>query len=85
MNRQIQVSYPDSLAELLKMGNREFEKEMRLLSIMKLYETGKISSGMAAGILGFTRVEFLEKLADYQISIFQLQDDKSLDEDITNA
>lgn len=85
MDKEIQVAYPDSLAELLKMSKREFEREMRLLSLVKLYETGKISSGMAANVLGMGRIDFLEKLADYHVSIFQQQDEQSLDEDIANA
>ena len=83
MSNQIQVPYPDSLAELLKMGKQEFEKEMRLLSLVKLYETGKISSGMASRILGMSRVDFLEQLGDYQVSLFQQPDEKTLDEAMT--
>jgi predicted HTH domain antitoxin len=85
MDKHITVLYPDSLAELLKMGKHEFEKEMRILSLVKLYETGKISSGMAASIVGMSRLDFLEKLGDYQVSIFQLKDEQQLDEDVANA
>ena len=85
MSKVISVNFPDSLAALLKMDAREFEKEMRFLSVIKLYETNKLSSGMAARVLDISRIDFLEKLADYKVSVFQVHDEHALGEDISNA
>lgn len=63
--------YPESLAISLKLADREFEKEINTISLIKLYELGKISSGTASKILGINRVDFIEKIGEYQVSIFQ--------------
>ncbi|MDR3188707.1 MAG: UPF0175 family protein, partial [Prevotellaceae bacterium] len=59
MEKQITISYPETLAFSLKMGYNEFEHEMKTISVVKLYELGKISSGIAANILGTSRLDFL--------------------------
>lgn len=56
-----------------------------MVSLIKLYERGKISSGMASKILGLNRVDFLEKLGEYKISVFGFQDEDELNQDIANA
>jgi predicted HTH domain antitoxin len=70
MDGQIAVSYPASLAYSLKMQNGEFEREIKTLSLIKLYEMGKVSSGVAAKTLGITRLNFLDLLADHKVSCF---------------
>jgi predicted HTH domain antitoxin len=83
MDSQIEVSYPVSLAYSLKMQNREFEREIKILSLVKLYELGKISSGSAAKILAISRLDFLNLLSAYQISCFP--DSEELTEDFYHA
>lgn len=85
MERQLVISYPESLANTLKLGDAEFEREMRTISLLKLYELGKISSGMAAKILGINRIDFLDKMGTYKVSIFGYRDEDDLAEDIANA
>jgi predicted HTH domain antitoxin len=75
MENQIIISYPVSLAYSLKMQNREFEREIKTISLVKLYELGKVSSGMAAKMLGISRMEFLELLASYEVSWFADEED----------
>ena len=82
MLNQIVISYPESLAFSLKMKNKEFEREMKAISLIKLYELGKISSGMAGKILGISRLEFLKMLPLYGVSYFSGED---LSSDATNA
>ena len=43
MERQIIVKYPEELAFSLKMEDLKFEKEIRKLSLTKLYELDEIS------------------------------------------
>lgn len=85
MERFIAVTYPESLANSLKLADKEFEKEIKTISLIKLYELGKISSGTAAKILGINRVDFIEKAGEYEVSIFNFHDDNELNEDIANA
>jgi predicted HTH domain antitoxin len=79
MEAQIAISYPQSLAYSLKMQNREFEQEIKTLSLVKLYELGKVSSGMAAKVLGISRIAFLDLLAEYQVSVFPDADELAAD------
>ena len=44
---------------------------------------GKISSGFAAKILGISRIDFLERLAVYEVSAFA--DSDELEDDFVNA
>lgn len=85
MERLISVTYPESLANSLKLADREFEKEIKTISLIKLYELGKISSGTASKILGVNRVDFIEKIGEYQVSIFDFYDENELNEDVANA
>jgi predicted HTH domain antitoxin len=61
----------------------EFEREIKILSLIKLYELGKISSGKAAEVLDISRIAFLEVLAAYQVSCFP--DSAELESDLARA
>jgi predicted HTH domain antitoxin len=65
------------------MQDGEFEREIKTLSLVKLYELGKVSSGIAAKILNISRLDFLDLLALYQVSCFP--DPEELAEDFNNA
>jgi len=80
---QINVSYPETLAFSLKMHNKEFEREIKTASLVKFYEMGKVSSGLAAKILGVSRIDFLDRLAAYGASAYADADE--LEADIANA
>ncbi len=86
MSDLIRVTYPKELAFALKMQNdEEVAEEMRRLAIVKLYELGKISSSLACKILDMTRVDFLDLLADYHVSIFTQQSENDILNDMKNA
>jgi predicted HTH domain antitoxin len=79
MVQDIAVTYPEALAFSLKMQDEEFGREMKTLSMVKLYELGKVSSGMAAKVLGIPRISFLELLSDYHVSVFADADELEAD------
>ncbi|WP_026043776.1 UPF0175 family protein [Treponema primitia] len=83
MERQITINYPEVLAASLKMASGEFEKEIKTLSMVKLYELGKVSSGMAAKVLDITRIRFLDLLSIYHVSYFP--EAEELEADFINA
>ncbi len=85
MERQINISYPSYLANALKLNDSDFEKEMKMNSLVKLYELNKISSGIAAKILGISRLQFLDDLSKYKVSTFNYSDFGDLKEDMLNA
>ncbi len=85
MEHTLTVSYPKQLAFSLKMQDNEFVQEMKKLAIIKLYEIGKISSSIAAKILNLTRVDFIELINKYQVSVFSYVSEDELLNDLKNA
>ena len=85
MEQLISINYPESLAFSLKMENREFKSEMKTISLIKLYELGKISSGLAAKLLNMNRIDFLELLEKYNVSYFHKGLENELESDFSNA
>lgn len=51
-----------------RLGLSEFEISMTLAS--RLYETGKITSGQGADMVGLSKRAFIELLGKYNVSVF---------------
>lgn len=81
----VSIEYPDELLVSLKFKKNEFADEVKKMSVIKLYELGKISSSMAARVLLISRVEFIELLGKYKVTIFPYENKDQLLEDIRNA
>jgi predicted HTH domain antitoxin len=82
MGKQIAISYPESLISLLNLQTEEFKQKMKILSLVKLYELGEISSSAASKILGIPRVTFLDILGKYDVHCI---DTSQLENDFANA
>ena len=82
MARVISIEYPDFLANAMRMNKDDFGKEIKISSLIKLFELGKVSSGTAAKVLGITRIAFLDLLAQYNVGFLETED---LNEDLNNA
>ena len=52
------------------------EQQIRMFVAAKLYEAGRLNSGLAAEMAGVARREFLEQVGEYGVSIF----DQTIDE-----
>ena len=78
------IEYPPDLLWALQQEPGEFEAEARLLLAVKLYETGRLSTGMAARLAGVPRVTFMFLLGQYGLSPFGETADE-LEEDLTHA
>jgi len=85
MKGMINIEYPESLANSLRLRGKDFENEMKISSLVKLFELGKVSSGTAAKVLGLTRLDFLELLSKYKVSSIGQYDADELRDDIANA
>ncbi len=81
---QITVTIPDESLANLAATPEEASAELRMLAAVKLFELKKVSSGAAARLAGISRLEFLDRLADYGVATFQQTEDELLDE-IRNA
>jgi len=85
MEHQISIEYPESLANALKMKKKEFRAEIKVISLIKLYELGRISSGNAAKLLKISRADFLDLLGKYKASYFFPGYEDELEADVSNA
>jgi len=83
-SHSLTITYPDDLLLSLKEEPAEFERNAKLLLAVKLYEIGKISSGMAARLAGMSRVEFLYELNRFGIPIINTPPSE-LAQDVANA
>jgi predicted HTH domain antitoxin len=80
----IVFNYPQNLLISLKWSEKEFEKEFKTSAVIKMYERGKISSGIASQLLQMSRIDFLNMLCDYKVSYLGDNIDEIL-KDMKNA
>lgn len=81
---KLSIDYPNEVLWALQKEPEEFEREARLLLSLKLYESGKLSTGLAAKIAGISRVSFMFLLGEYGLSPFGESFDE-IEQDLTHA
>ena len=82
--QKITLDVPDEVLISLKKSPSEFSRDILLLSAIKLYQMGKLSSGRAAQLAGQSRVSFLQNLARFDVPIFDMTAEE-LKRDLENA
>ncbi len=81
---QLTVDYPETLPDVVGSTQEQFEQEAKWAMAVKLFEMKRLSSGMAAALIGVDRVTFLIKLADYGVPMIDLSEADLLS-DVANA
>ncbi len=81
---QLTMNLPDALPDLLQVTKRQFEVEVKMALAAQLFRMKRISSGMAAQIVGIPRTQFLLQLHKYGIPAIDLSEDELLS-DMKNA
>lgn len=81
---QIIINVPGKLPDAVHCTPKQFEHEAKMAMAVKLYEMKRLSSGMAASLVGMNRVQFLRELHRYGVAVIDV-DDAELTEDIANA
>ncbi len=84
MTLQLTINYPENLPDFLQKTQEEFEREATWAMVVKLFEMKRISSGMAANLLGVDRVNFLLRLTDFGVAMIDLTEEELLS-DFENA
>ena len=82
MAQTISIKYPNFLANSMRMSEVDFETEIKVSGLVKLFELGKVSSGTAAKALKISRLEFLELLGKYKVNFLNFDE---IDSDFENA
>lgn len=72
MNAFTTLDCTPELSVALGRRGEELTLELRLASALKLYELGRISSGLAATLAGMPRAKFLQVCGQYGVTIFQV-------------
>ncbi len=80
----IKIPYPKSIPDALQETPEEFEREAKIAMAVKLFEMKKLSSGMAANLVGMERTTFLFLLHRYNVDAIDITELELL-EDINNA
>ena len=78
------INYPEQLPDALQQSPSQFEHEAKMAMAVKLFEMKRISSGMAAELVGLERVEFILHLYRYGVAAIDLNQDELL-ADLNNA
>jgi predicted HTH domain antitoxin len=80
----ITIEYPQELLWALQQEPEEFAAQAQILLAIKLYETGKLSTGLAARVAGVPRSTFFYLLGQHGLSPFAQSSDE-LEDDLTHA
>ncbi|MGL4501859.1 MAG: UPF0175 family protein, partial [Planktothrix sp.] len=78
MTYQLTINYPETFPDALQQTKAQFEQEAKWAMAVKLFELKRLSSGMAAALIGVDRVTFLLKLKDYGIPMIDFTEEELL-------
>jgi predicted HTH domain antitoxin len=84
MSLQMTIDYPEVLPDAVQKSRSQFENEAKMAMAVKLFEMKRLSSGMAASLVGMDRVSFLLNLHHYGAAALDL-DEEELLADIQHA
>lgn len=81
---QIIVDVPNHYLDVMQRAPEDFAHEAKLAMAAKLYEMKRLSSGMAASLVGIDRLAFLAELQRFGVAVIDL-DENELAADVDNA
>lgn len=84
MSLQLKIDYPETLPDAMQLTREQFEQEAKWAMAAKLFELKRISSGVAATLVGTDRVKFLLNLHRYGVAMIDITEEE-LKSDLENA
>ncbi|PIE74433.1 MAG: hypothetical protein CSA18_05105 [Deltaproteobacteria bacterium] len=81
---KLNIQYPKNWLDILHLNKKSFEDEAKMAMAAKLFELKRLSSGMAANLVGISRVQFLLNLYRFNVAMIDL-DEEELLMDIENV
>ena len=81
---QIVVEVPAHYLDAMHQAPEDFAQEAKLAMAAKLFEMKRLSSGMAAQLIGMDRMTFLAQLQRFGVPVIDLESDE-LAADMANA
>ena len=82
--KRLTIEYPTEVLWALQQEPEEFATLARIMLALKLYETGKLTTGLAAQLAGVPRSTFYFLLGQYNLSPFGESPDE-LEDDLIHA
>lgn len=69
---KITLEVPDTSLSITKERPEAFGRSLQIAAAVKWYELGRISQSKAAELIGCTRIELMNHLQAYGVSVLQL-------------
>lgn len=76
----LSIEYSPEILWAMQLERDEFASQARLLLALKLYEIGRLSSGLAAQLAGVPRTTFFYILSQHNLSPFGVDEDELMDD-----
>ena len=76
----VTVVFPDELLVATREDLGQFTRNVQISALGHMYTEGKISSGIAAKVLGCDRLEFYRLISERGFSVIDLADDEREEE-----
>lgn len=81
---QVVVQIPEATPVALGVSPERLGESLLLAAAVQWFESGKLSSGAAADLAGLPKPVFMERLKDFGVPAFRLNEDE-LREELVNA
>ena len=80
---KLEMDVPSELLFILRETEESFKEKVKLWTLIKLFEDGKLSLEQAAELAGYSKTAFIEILGKSRVSIFNYPAEE-LEEDVEN-